>query len=260
MRVESVRRWIRVVFPLLMLLGIGSVFAAASGSFVFNYAGDAGDNADGPQYDITITSPTDDGSGCDAYFMIMVDSSGVLVDVDPGCVVGTTASDDGDYGVNYPPTSRPITYALFDLDGADVTALNSISEDDPAYLSYVLANGVCLDEHYEDASSSLSALPTLAPYSLCGGGVPVTGCTLAAPAGSVVGEAPLGAQVFWAPGKESNGVVLNPGTYIVIGQDSSETYYKIMLACQFVWVRKDTMQPSYLPPQNGAPLPTRIVG
>ncbi|MFN8450452.1 MAG: hypothetical protein U0521_18175 [Anaerolineae bacterium] len=39
------------------------------------------------------------------------------------------------------------------------------------------------------------------------------------------------------------GVVLNPGTYIVTGQDASETYYRVVLACQLLWVRKDTMQP-----------------
>lgn len=91
-------------------------------------------------------------------------------------------------------------------------------------------------------------------------GLPRLGCSLDVPAGSVVGEAPLGAQVYYAPGQISPGLILNPGTYIVIGQDESETYYQIVLACQTLWVRKDTMQPSYQPPQNGAPLPTGIVG
>lgn len=91
-------------------------------------------------------------------------------------------------------------------------------------------------------------------------GQPASGnCALNVPAGSVVGEAPLGAQVYYAPGQGSPGVILNPGTYIVIGQDASETYYQVVLACQTIWVRKDTMQPSYQSPQNGAPLPTRIV-
>jgi hypothetical protein len=85
------------------------------------------------------------------------------------------------------------------------------------------------------------------------------GCALSIPEGSVVGEAPLGAEVYYAPGSIVPGVVLNPGTYIVIGQDESETYYRVVLACQLLWVRKDTMQPSFLPPQNGAALPTRIV-
>lgn len=85
-------------------------------------------------------------------------------------------------------------------------------------------------------------------------------CGLPIPAGSVVGSAPHGGQIYWAPGKMSPGLTLNPGTYIVIGQDESETYYKIVLACQTVWVLKSDMGPSNLPPQNGAPLPTRIVG
>jgi hypothetical protein len=84
-------------------------------------------------------------------------------------------------------------------------------------------------------------------------------CGLAVPAGSVVGEAPLGAQIYWEPGKESPRIILNPGTYIVTGQDETETYYRVVLGCQFVWVRKDTMGPSWLPPQNGAALPTTIV-
>ena len=84
-------------------------------------------------------------------------------------------------------------------------------------------------------------------------------CGLAVPDGSVVGEAPNGAQVYYEPGKASPGVILNSGTYIVIGQDATETYYKIKLACQYVWVLKSTMQPSLQAPQNGAPLPTRIV-
>jgi len=83
-------------------------------------------------------------------------------------------------------------------------------------------------------------------------------CGLALPSGSVVGEAPNGAQVYYAPGQITN-ITLKPGTYTVVGQDASETYYKIILACQYVWVRKDAMQPSYQAPQNGAPLPTNIV-
>jgi hypothetical protein len=84
-------------------------------------------------------------------------------------------------------------------------------------------------------------------------------CSVGIPEGSVVGEAPFGAQVYWSPGNVSPGVILNPGTYIVIGQDASETYYQIFFNCQHLWVLKSLMQPSWLPPQNGAPLPQRIV-
>ena len=84
-------------------------------------------------------------------------------------------------------------------------------------------------------------------------------CGLSVPVGSVVGEAPAGAQVYYEPGNMSPGVRLNPGTYVVIGQDATETYYKVVLACQYVWVLKSDMQPSMQSPQNGAPLPTRVV-
>lgn len=87
-----------------------------------------------------------------------------------------------------------------------------------------------------------------------------TGCRLAVPAGSVVGDTPYNAQVYYEPGNVSPGLFLNPGTYIVTGQDASETYYQVLLACQYVWVLKTDMQPSYQEPQNGAPLPTQIVG
>lgn len=100
-----------------------------------------------------------------------------------------------------------------------------------------------------DVTGTCAGLPTYAAPNTCG---------LNIPSGSVVGEAPNGAQIYYAPAQATT-LTLNPGTYIVVGQDESETYYKIVLACQFVWVRKDTMQPSYQAPQNGMPLPTRIV-
>ncbi|MBK8022465.1 MAG: hypothetical protein IPK19_13820 [Chloroflexi bacterium] len=65
--------------------------------------------------------------------------------------------------------------------------------------------------------------------------------------------------MFYSPGKASPGLSVKPGTYIVVGQDATESFYKIVLACQFVWVPKESMQPSFQPPQNGAALPTRIV-
>ncbi len=247
-----------VLALLVIVLSAASVFAAASGSFVFDYAGDAGDNADGPQFDITLVSPTDDGGGCDAYVMIMFDANGVVVDVDPGCIVGTTTSDDGDYASVFAPTARPITYVLFDVDGAEATVLNGISQFDPAYVAYLLANGVGLYEAYEDLSANLTGLPSLSPYVVIGSGSVNGTCQLSAPAGSVVGDMPSGAQAYYSPGNITN-IFINPGTYIVVGQDASETYYKIVLACQYLWVRKDTMQPSFQAPQNGTPLPTTIV-
>lgn len=241
------------------------VLAATSASFVFDAISDPGDLADGPDYDVTAIGPIDDGSGCDAMVMIMVDPTGGILDIDSFCVSLITGlgGSDGDYGSfdGTLPVAGPATYALFDINATDLAALTGFGDTDQEYYDYVVANGVLMDEDYYDIPGFVSGTPFSFMAAPAPGGATVpTGCRLNIPAGSVVGEAPLGAQVYWSPGNVSPGNVLNPGTYIVVGQDESETYYQIFLACQFVWVRKDAMQPSYLPPQNGTPLPTRIVG
>ena len=78
------------------------------------------------------------------------------------------------------------------------------------------------------------------------------------PVGSVVGDMPYGAQAFYEPDKATN-ITINPGTYWVLGEDESGQYYKILLACQYLWVPVDTMQPSYQSPWSGQPLPSRVV-
>jgi hypothetical protein len=79
------------------------------------------------------------------------------------------------------------------------------------------------------------------------------------PGGSVVGAMPAQTQAFYEPGNISPNIFINPGTYWVIGEDDSGQYYKIMLACQFLWVPIDSMQSSYQAPWSGQPLPTRVV-
>ena len=78
------------------------------------------------------------------------------------------------------------------------------------------------------------------------------------PDGAVVGDMPVRAQAFYAPGKATN-ITINPGTYWVIGEDESGQYDKILLACQYLWVPVASLQPSYQPPWSGQPLPTRVV-
>lgn len=253
-------RIITVFFCIVLaVMSLSIAFAATSATFVFDFS-DLGDLADGPEYYITATDPIDDGFGCDSMVMIIVDATGTLTDIDEVCIDLVTGMDDsdGDYGSadsGYVPLVSPVTYALFDVDAADVVALGVIGDDQTAY-EYVVANGTCLYELFLDEAG----LPTSDPYSFCGYTVfaPDGSCRLNIPEGSVVGEAPLGAQAFYEPGNATN-FNINPGTYTVIGQDESESYYKIVLACETLWVLKETMQPSYLHPQNGAPLPTRIV-
>ena len=245
---------------LLTVIGVTSVFAASSASFVFDFVSDPGDVGDGPDYDVTGIGVIDDGGGCDLVVMVMVDATGAPTDVDSFCLslitgLGGSDGDYGSFGTGYVPTLDPVTYALFDLTAADIAALSGFGDNDQEYFDYVVANTVCLAEQSINAGS----IPVGTAYSLCGSGSVGGTCRLSPPAGSVVGEAPVGAQVYWSPGNASPGIVLNPGTYIVVGQDASETYYKVVLACEYVWVRKDTMQPSFQSPQNGAPLPTTIV-
>jgi hypothetical protein len=79
------------------------------------------------------------------------------------------------------------------------------------------------------------------------------------PDGSVVGDMPNGVQAFYAPDKIAPDVFINPGTYWVLGEDESEQFYKILLACQYLWVPVETMQPSFQSPWSGQPLPTQVV-
>lgn len=149
----------------LSLATAATLYAFTSATFVFDFAGDPGDNGDGPQYDITGVGPFDDGNGCDDYVMVMVDPTGTPVDIDPGCIslVTGTGSDDGDYGSVFAATASPVTYTLFDLDAADVAALSGLSQTDPAYLAYVAANATCLAEQ----ALAVEGLPSATPFQFC---------------------------------------------------------------------------------------------
>ena len=262
---QSRKLALMILTLVVLAFGVSTTFAVSSASFMFDFTDD-GDLADGPNYDIFGVDPIDDGEcsgGGDAVVMIMVDATGGLTDIDELCLdlVDGSGGSDGDYGSiggGYVPVSSPVTYALFDLSAADIAAISATVDSDQEYFDYVVANAVCLDEQFLDETDL--GIPSADPYSLCGSGTLSTdgSCNLSIPSGSVVGEAPLGAQIYYAPGQATN-LTLNPGTYVVVGQDETETYYKIVLACAFRWVRKDSMQPSYQAPQNGQALPTRIV-
>ena len=91
-------------------------------------------------------------------------------------------------------------------------------------------------------------------------GLPTFGGTcLPLTADAVVGNMPFQTQADWAPGKTAPGVVINPGTYWVLGADSSGKYYKILLSCQYLWIPVESMQPSFQAPWSGQPLPTTNV-
>jgi hypothetical protein len=252
-----VRRLTLLLVLIALSVSVSSVYhtAAASGasiSFV--------DSSDQPEYQVTASNLVDDAGGCDFATVLMTDATGSATDIDNMCLevgigVDTEFTDWGSIENSYVPTLGPITYTIYDTAFDDVCYAN---ENSFACYAYLLSGAVpCIGEgYYTPAGLTVGA----GPVRLCGGGsVAVSGCFLNVPAGSVVGDAPFQTQVYYEPGNIAPGVLLNPGTYIVVGQDKSETYYKIVLACKFVWVEKSMMQPSYLPPQNGTPLPTRIV-
>ncbi|MBI5959457.1 MAG: hypothetical protein HY866_12025 [Chloroflexi bacterium] len=92
------------------------------------------------------------------------------------------------------------------------------------------------------------------------------GCQVDIPDGSVVGSFLSDTQLFWAPDAESASIEYNigatpalPKTAWVIGQDASESFYKIVWVCQYLWVPVSTMGPNYDAVWQGTPLPTRIV-
>ena len=109
-------------------------------------------------------------------------------------------------------------------------------------------------------STTMAAFPDVAPTDPC---LPApNNCNLALPDGSVVGDLPYDQQAFWAPGKISPDVIVNAGTYWVTGvgtADNGDQYYQIVVACQYLWVPIDSMQPSYQAPWSGQPLPTNSV-
>ena len=81
------------------------------------------------------------------------------------------------------------------------------------------------------------------------------------PSQAVVGAFTQNSELYWAPGEVVSG---NPyieagNTYYVAGQDETGMYRKVLISCQWVWVRAETVGPNYDDVWNGAPLPTTVV-
>ena len=92
--------------------------------------------------------------------------------------------------------------------------------------------------------------------------VPKTSCGVALTPWAVVGRFTADAPLYWAPGEMAEPRVTIPAgkTAWVLGMDASGDYYKIVWACQTLWVPVGTMGPNTGDPiWNGAPLPTDVV-
>ncbi|NDJ78908.1 MAG: hypothetical protein GYB65_21870 [Chloroflexi bacterium] len=92
--------------------------------------------------------------------------------------------------------------------------------------------------------------------------VVVPGCDVQIPLdGAVGGTFVANAATYWTPGELTSPLITIPAskTVLVFGQDASESYYKVLLECQFLWVEKDTIGPNFDDVWQGTPLPTTIV-
>ena len=87
------------------------------------------------------------------------------------------------------------------------------------------------------------------------------GCAVTIPPQAVSGAFVENAEIYWAPGQlVAPQTVIEAGkTYLVAGQDASGMYRKVLIACQWVWVRAETVGPNYDEVWNGTPLPADVV-
>ncbi len=198
-----------------------------------------------------IATTDDDGSGHDYIAYLLRDGNNNVIDAyvtrfSLGAFTSTLDELIPSFDDLPDPVSRPFTLQYFDV---PKPPLGMGDTPGTTVRDWVLAHGTLLASNTFDPSfvPGCAALPLASDACL-----PV-------PDGSVVGDTPYQAQVYWAPAKVSPGIFLNPGTYWVIGEDDTHQFYKILLSCQDVWVLKQDFQPSQQAPQNGTPLPTRAV-
>ncbi len=240
----------------LLILGISaaavSAISGVSISIPGEYEYEIDTCSDGNSYqwvDITLTGTTDDGGGYDEFATISFDGNGNVIDVDLNYIAVSTTDTiydliDPGIGTLSNPVTRPFTFVVY-----DIPSYSPGDENTPEAANWIMANGT------EVARTTFD--PSFDPA--CGELPLAENVCIAIPDGSVVGDLPFQTQAFYSPGKISPDVFLNPGTYWVIGQDETHEYYEIVLSCQYLWVPVNAMQPSYQAPQNGAPLPTRVV-
>lgn len=91
--------------------------------------------------------------------------------------------------------------------------------------------------------------------------VPVPGCDalITIPADAVGAKITADTLAMWKPGQTTN-TLLTAGTSVrALGLDASGMYTKILFACDFLWVPRNTIGPNPESPWYGAPLPTGVV-
>ena len=127
----------------------------------------------------------------------------------------------------------------------------------PHTVSYTLPHDsnnivIFVDWEYEDDPANA--------YTITSTGC-TPGCSPYMPEQAVVGQFVGNAEIYWMPGEKINPeVILEAGkTYYVAGQDATGMYRQVLVSCDWVWVRAETIGPNYDEVWNGTPLPTTIV-
>lgn len=208
----------------LSLMAVSSVIYASvyNGTVTFTCI-----NADAAGSGSHVLDRDNTGAGGEALRVDITDGAGTLIyTLTFSNTLGTFSGGIGDFFYTTAPQFNPITFTLTSLAGNGL----------PEQVDFV-TQGNC------------DGLPTFGAAGAC---LPLTDF-------AVVGDMPFNTQAFYEPGKEASGVVINAGTYWVLGADESGAYYKILLACQYLWVPVGSMQPSFQPPWSGQPLPTQAV-
>lgn len=232
-----------LIFTTLAIVAIGLASPSASAQDDYHWWADSGHYADcvgaGPGT-ITATVQVDyylPASGADLY-----EKYG-LAD-NPSSTGPNNWSGSGSFQFTYPPanfTSYPVTFIdniTIVIDGETVVKDNlSFTCDGPGTVAGVV-----------------SRYHPNAPEAGCDAYVPI-------PEQAVGGQFVSAAEVYWAPGKlVSPQTIIDPGkTYLVVGQDESGQYRKVLVSCTYVWVRAETVGPNPQAPWNGQALPTDVV-
>jgi hypothetical protein len=187
-----------------------------------------------------------------------------------GCMISVTytVADTGSYSLEvYENDTLLASYPANAMAGSLVVAehlITATSSNNAVTLIVKGSGGEILDgiNHFEYPSDVANNCADSGGFD-SGEGLPlVQAASLPCPipSGSVVGDMPFATSAYWAPGKLTAPVVtINPGTYWVVGVDSTAAFYQIYLSCQLMWVPVNSLQPTFQSPWNGQTLPTRTV-
>ena len=192
-----------LVVGLTLALSLAAVFTAIyaatfTGTVTFTCT-DFGDTTPG-----TITFDRDNsGSGSENYRVEVTDGAGTII-----------------FSLS---TSRPVSTVT----SLGIGVYSTAPQFNPITMTFISEAGNSLPEQIVSVQQgSCAGLPSFAAVGAC---LPLTDF-------AVVGSLPLDTQADYAPGQPAAGVMINAGTYWVLGQDESHQFYKILLACQYLWV------------------------